>query len=247
VDLADARARVRFFVNEPSAAQWTDAKLNNLIVAANREIYSDICARTVDYFYKRVRVTYPGNSVSIELNDTDDQSTAGPVLKVGRWTRVIGLFELDEQADPSPTNGASVMPVAEDIIELYQGSVTGPAEDPWTQIAGGSRQWKLYGRNLFVYPMSSTDLFLWIHMVPVVFDPIADANQLLSLDSGTTGELLEHHDIIPMLAAIDILVNVGEDSTDLRSRYVRKFQTLVDTLGLQQQSQAPSRVTNQHG
>jgi hypothetical protein len=39
---------------------------------------------------------------------------------------------------------------------------------------------------------------------------------------------------------------VGEDSTDLKSRFSRRFQTMIDTIGLQQQSQAPTRVTNAH-
>jgi len=244
MDLQAARSRVRFFINEPSAAQWTDAKLDELIVSANREVYSDICARTVDYFHKEVRVTYPASTVSIVLDTATDEAAAPAT--VGRWVRLLAIFELDTQAVPSSTNIPTLMPVAEHVTDLYQSSVVGPNEDPWNQVITSDKQWKLYGRNLFLYPFDDATVNLWVHLIPQVFDPTANAHELLSIDAGTTGELSEYHDIIPMLAAIDILMNVGEESSDLRTRYARKFQSLIETLGLQQQSQSPSRVTDLH-
>lgn len=237
MNLGEARTRVRFFINEPTAAQWTDADLDGLIVAANREVYADIVARTIDYFHKTVRVKYTPGLVSLDLAAATDLDAGGAV---GNWSRIIAIFKLQSDADPSSTNVPQVVPVAEDMLSLYDSGRVGPSEDPWNNIITSGGTYKVCANKLFVYPFSATDEYLWIHFVPRVTDPSVDGSTLLD------GYLTQHHDIIPMLAAIDILMNVGEDSTDLKSRFSRRFQTMVDTIGLQQQSQSPTRVTSAH-
>ena len=237
MDLEDARGRVRFFINEPTAAQWTDADLNGLIIAANREVYADIVARTIDYFHKTARIKYESGEVKVDLPGATDLENGGTV---GDWSRIIAIFRLQSDAEPSSSNVPQTLPVAEDMLSLYDSGRTGPNEDPWNNVVGTQGNYKVCADNLFVYPFSEVDQYLWIHFVPRVTDVSADADFLLD------GYLTQHHDIIPMLAAIDILVNVGEDSTDLKSRFSRRFQTMIDTIGLQQQSQAPTRVTNAH-
>jgi hypothetical protein len=238
MNLGEARTRVRFFINEPTAAQWTNTELNDLIKAANREVYADIVARTIDYFHKTVRVKYPAGSVSIDLAAATREDGGATV---GNWSRIIAVFRLGSNDSPSSSNLPQVVPVAEDMLTLYDTGLTGPNEDPWTNIVSVDNNYKICANELFLYPFSDEDQYLWIHMVPRITDLVDDTSNLLD------GYLTQHHDIIPMLAAIDILMNVGEDSSDLKSRFSRRFQTMIDTIGLQQQSQAPTRVTNAHG
>tara|TARA_R110002020_G_scaffold444640_1_gene656275 strand:- start:197 stop:910 length:714 start_codon:yes stop_codon:yes gene_type:complete len=235
--LTEARTRVRFFINEPTAAQWTDTELDGLIIAANREVYADIVARTIDYFHKTVRVKYTPGLVSLDLAGAEDLDAGGTV---GNWSRIIAIFKLQSDADPSSSNVPQVVPVAEDLLSLYDSGRVGPDEDPWNGVINSGGSYKVCANMLFLYPFSDSDEYLWIHFVPKVTDPSGGGSVLLD------GYLTQHHDIIPMLAAIDILMNVGEDSADLKSRFSRRFQTMVDTIGLQQQSQSPTRVTSAH-
>jgi hypothetical protein len=239
MNLGEARTRVRFFINEPTAAQWTDADIDGLIIAANREVYADIVARTIDYFHKTVRVKYTPGAVFLDLAAATDLDAGGTV---GNWSRIIAVFTLQSDDDPSTSNVPQVVPVAEDLLSLYDSGRVGPNEDPWNNVITSGGSYKVCANNLFLYPFNSEDQYLWIHLVPRVTDVVVgvDAGNLLD------GYLTQHHDIIPMLAAIDILVNVGEDSTDLKSRFSRRFQTMIDTIGLQQQSQSPTRVTSAH-
>jgi len=245
MNLGDARTRTRFFINEPSAASWTNAQIDSLLVAANRKVYNDICARTVDYFHKEVRILYPTSSPHITLDTVTDLITT-PSL-VGRWVKVLGIFEINSDADISDNNTPDLLPVEEHIVDLYNLPHSGIEEDPYNQ-AGSSagHSYKILGRRLFVYPLYTTAQHLWIHMLPPVHDPAADAELLLSIDGGTTGELLDHHDLIPMWAAVEAMLSVKADASEHEKLYWARFRTMIDILGLTQQGQTPPRVSNAH-
>lgn len=244
MNLTAATTRVRLLVNEKSAAQWQDAEVQGFIKEANNEVFSAIAMSTVDYFHKRVRVTYPAETFGLTLDTATDNIAAAAV---GRWERILAVFALPNNAAASSTNKPVRVEVAEGLTELWNDTDTS-FEDPYTQDGNltGLLRYRINQRSLILAPYQKQEKYLWIHLIPRVFEPTTGAHNLLSVDSGTTGELEQHHDVICLIAAIDMLASIKQDTSHLQQRLLSKRTTMIQALGLQQQVQSSSRVVDVH-
>lgn len=243
MNLGEARTLVRFYINEPAAAQWTDANLNSLIVSANNEIYSLIVTRATDLFLRTVRFTYAANATSLTLDTATDAITS---TAIGRWLKWLTLIQVESNADFSATNAPYRLDVSHKLWDLYERPVDVRFQNASANAGLGEFRWCLQGRKLHIYPIPPADIYLIAHIIPAVFAPTSDAHQLLSLDSGSTGELTEHHELIPMLAALKARINVDDDTQSLRQLYQEKRKILDELLGAMQQLAEPKRSTARH-
>lgn len=243
--LAEARERVRLLINEKSAAQWSNDEIDDFIAHANAEVYSLICSATPDYFRKRVRVTYPSETFSITLDTATDSITSAAV---GRWEKILAVFALPSNDDISTANLPVPLEPATGLSELWAngGSL---AADPYLQDQSlvGVGYYLIQQRELIVSPLQTSDSYLWIHLVPSVHTPANDAEHLLSVDAGVTGELTQHHDFICHLAALDVLNSIMVQAPYLAQRMLAKRAVMYSALGFQQQIQAASHTVDARG
>jgi hypothetical protein len=240
VNLGQCRTRTRFYLNEDVAAQFTDAQVNDMIVAANQEIYAWLVAHAPDLFLREDRFTWTANTVRLVL-DTVVPADGGTI---GRWLKIMSLFRLTSSGDVSATNYSSRLEKRDSIWELYDQHTTDAATVSASSTTGSNFRFAQVGRTLFMLPIPSIDIYLWTHMIPVVFDPAADANQLLSIDAGTTAEYTEHHDLIAMLAALKCMCNTRDQSGlgTLSMLYQAKRKAAEETFGTLQLVMEPRKV-----
>lgn len=230
MNLGTARESVRFYVNEPVAAHFSDARLNALIVDANYELAALAMTKCQDTFVRVVRVNVPAGSQKLSnLNTVNDIDTTTPV---GRWATILGVVLLADGAvasDPSDYLDIPLEPVHY-ITNL------------WKPIEQQARYaYKFLRRDMWLWPIPKQDLQLRIVIVPIVATPVVDADLLLSIDNVAV-ELPEWAELVPMLAALKAKAGVPDELAALSALYKLKLQTFTDSMGLTQQRQQPSRV-----
>ena len=240
MNLGTCRTRTRFYLNEDVAAQFTDAQVNDMVVAANQEIYAWLVSRAPDLFLREDRVTWPANTVRLVL-DTAVPADGGTI---GRWLKIMTLFRLTTTGDVSTSNAPARLEKRDSLWELYDRFTTDQSTVSTTSTTGSNFRFAVVGRTLFILPIPTIDLYLWTHMIPVVFDPTADANNLLSIDGGTTAEYPEHHDLVAMLAALKCMCNTRDQGgmSTLSMLYMAKRKAAEETFGTLQNVMEPRKV-----
>lgn len=240
--LSEARTRTRFYLNEATAAQWADARLNELLVSANYEVFCFLVSRAHDLFIRDVRCTYTADALNITL-DTTSEATAGTI---GRWLKVLDIFQLETNAAMSRTNPPYQMEQVSSLYNLYR-SVRDTRNFGQTSSPGlGSFRFCLVGRKLYLEPVPEAAVFLWLHLVPLVFAPTSDLHHMLSVDAGVTAEFDEHVELIPMLAAIKAKIQVDDTTNVLQLLYAAKKRGTEDVVAALQSIMLPRKGTAAH-
>lgn len=240
MNLGQARALVRKYINEPVEATWTDADLNSLIQESNRAIYLEICNTAPGWFSNAFGFTYPANSPDLYLWNVIPE---GSVVALGETVRVLGLFRRQSAGPIGPNNLPVPMKPYLRISDMLHPEADVAQYSNGFQGIGVVHGYVLLGSQLFVWPVPQQPLYLAMFATPNVATPTADNDGLLCPWQITVGsQLTMHHELIPMLAAIKAKSWTGAPDNGLSTIYANRLKAMKDALALQQSLQDPAQV-----
>ena len=229
----EARTRTRLYLNERTAAQWSDAELDDLLLDAENEVFEEIVFVRPDIFTKVKRFNLAANAFSVDLSTQTD--TGGVAL--GEYWKILGLFVVPENSAAGRTNMPRPFYPAQSLVDLYKE----PRSSNY-DVKGSDEQWLEHGGSLYVNPVSSTARYLWIHLLPRLNVTSADGNVLLSVDAGSSSPIVQAHDLIPMMAAIKALSSVKDQPGVLATTYSMRRKALLNLLQSSTNAMEPRRV-----
>ena len=232
----EARTRCRVYLNERSAAQWSDTELDDLLLEAEREVYEEIVAKAPQLFTKVARFTWSGDTFSIDLSAQLDSTAAA----LGDYWHVRALFTLEKNAAPGRTNQPIPFYPAQNMVDLWID--THAANQVISSRNALGEQWLEDGGTMYIHPVPQNDRYLWIHLLPRLNVTSTDAMVLLSIDSGTSSPIVEMHELIPILAAVKALASVRDAPQSLGLIYKRRLDAALKMLGPTSNRMEPRRV-----
>lgn len=220
--------RLRRYLREPTPATWSNDDLAESLNEAQTELFAQLVAFNVPYFNKAVDATWPANVLEMSTADlfganvvqyrlVGYKGTSDPVSATNTVRRIEPMHEAREIASEGwwPTYG----------------SVLG-ADDP--EIGYRTTRYLAYGQSLKLVPPPTTDMYL--HVV-AVFEPRA-----LNTDDAEIwdGEMARWHYIVPMLAALNAMVqtNDSEPFAQLAVRFKAAWDACTNLCKMSMQSQA---------
>ena len=228
-----ARTRARLYLNERSAAQWSDSELDDLLLAAEREVFEEIVSARGDLFTKVARFNWAANTFSIDLSATTDTSSAA----LGDYWKILGVFTVPDNADAGRTNMPNPLYSAVNLVDLYIDAKSNIGDR-----LVDSTQWLEHGGNLYMNPVPSSDRYIWIVLMPKLNVTGSDSHVLLSIDGGSSSPIVEAHDLVAMLAAIKASSSVNAQPGLLAPTYTRRLKSLLKLLQSSANSMEPRRV-----
>lgn len=242
MNLGEARALVRKYVNEPVAQTWTDADLNSLIQEANRAVYLEVCNTSPGWFSSVFGITYPANQPFLYLWGA---LPSGSVVALGEVVRILGIFRIKTLGAYGPNNRPVPLKTFTRISDLLglDAQLNSQIVQYGSNIESQQFGYVTLGSNLFLWPVPQEALSLAVFATPNVATPIADADNLLCPWQLSIGpQLTIHHELIPMLAAIKAKSWVGAEDNGLSTIYANRLKAMKDAIALQQQIQDPAQV-----
>jgi len=242
MNLGQARALVRKYINEPVASTWEDSDLNSLIQEANRTVYLEICNTSPGWFSNVFGVTFPAGVPDVYLWGLVPEGSA---VALGETVRILGIYRRQATGPFGPNN----LPVPlkqhlrisdllhpEADVAVYGNGYPGAAN---STVHG----YVTMGSQLFVWPVPQQPLYLAIFATPDVATPTADNDGLLCPWQITVGSQLRmHHELVPMLAAIKAKSWVGAPDNGLSTIYDNRLKAMRQALAIQQSLQDPAQV-----
>jgi hypothetical protein len=243
VNLGEARALVRSYINEPLAATWTDARLNSIIQEANREIWHKFSTACSNWLAGAAVFQYPANTVRLALPAI--VPLGGGVI--GITQKVLGLFTLANFAQPGSSNVPVPMRAFPKIADLY---LAGSSAQGVTYSGAVSYdypgQWYNYtlmGTDLYVWPIPAQVINILIFGIPTVATPTFDTDNLFvgRVITDPT-RLTDHHELVALLAAVKAKAMVGDPDNGLTDIFKHRLQSSLQVLALDQQMQDPQQV-----
>ena len=243
MNLGQARTLVRMYINEPKAAHWSDAELNGIIQEANREIWLKLCAACPNWLADAGQFTFPAGQSRLFLPTVVPATGVGTI---GTLVKVLGLFIVNNAGEFGPGNIPIPMRGITRLSDLYQrgdiaqsqyvATVSGQPPAPWYAYC-------LLGTSMYIYPVPQSALILSIFAVSTVATPTSDAHELLvPRDIAGTARLLDHHELVPLLASVKAKTAVGDPDNGLTPVYQSRLRTAMDALCMDQQQQDPTQV-----
>lgn len=240
MNLGEARTLVRAYINEKIAATWSDAQLNGLVQEANREVWHKLSTQCPNWLAGSTIFVYPANATVLSLP---------AVVPIGGGTigilqKVLGFFTLPTFAQPSQNNLPFPMRGYGKIADLY---LTGQGESGGYQQSLYSQQWAysytLMGTDLYLWPVPQQAVNILAFAVPTVATPTGDANNLFvgGVIANPT-RLLDHQELVPLLAAVKAKTMVGDPDNGLTDVFKARLQSTIQVLTLDQQQQDPLQV-----
>jgi len=223
----EARTRVRFYLNEPSAAQWTDAQLNELILESNVEWHERITFNAPWQVGAAKQYTWPANQFSASLSTalgSDDIA-------------VTSMFTLESSSAPGRTNKPHTIHPAQTLAELYSEDSHDSYQNKRTPY-----RWFALGDTLYLWPISTDALYLWMHYIPVVHTLAADGDELLSIDAGASSYTTRANDLICMNAALKAKPQVEDSLNPLAQMYQVRQRAFLKTITATRQIMEPQRI-----
>ena len=243
--LAEARALVRMYINEPKAATWSDAQLNGVIQEANREIYLRLVSICPQWFSLSSQIVWP--AAVHRLNMPTKLDLTG--VAIGNIVRVLGVFSLPKQGIPSTDNRPCPLIPRTRISDLYSigtTSVQSYAGQPGYATNTAlypSYQYTMLGPDMYIWEIPSSDLVLQMHYIPVVATPTLDThNMLVPGLIANPVQLADHHELVPLLAAVKAKTAVGDPDSNLSRIFDSRMDASKQSLAIDQQIQNPVQV-----
>lgn len=240
MNLGQARALVRDYINEQVERQWTDAKLNALVQEANRQIYLEVCNTGYGWFAVPFVVSYPAGQSAIDFWSL---VPTGQATIMGELVRILGIYRLQTLSAIGPGNVPSPLKPYFRISDMYASD-----SQVGEYVQGYAATQRLYGyvtlgAVLCVWPVPQETLPLLVYAVPMVATPVVDADNLLCpWKLSITPQLTHNHELIPMLAAIKAKTQVGDPDNGLSTLYANRLKAMKDAIAMQQQIQDPAQV-----
>ena len=183
MNLDDIRTTARVLLGTLDTTNtWKDSVLNVLINTAQRSIWHKVLGYNPDLCATEGRVTYPANALSLDLE----------TALSANMERLMAVYALDENADPSSTNQTHPLgPVSLEEIDspkwggnldyaVYASSVTPSAQF----------RFAMSGRSIILRPFPTTDTYLWVRYTAV------PADMSCATDPVFGGELPGLHDLV---------------------------------------------------
>lgn len=242
MNLGQARALVRKYINEPVAATWEDADLNSLIQEANRAVYLEVCNTSPGWFSNVFGITYPAGQAYVYLWGLIPEGSA---IALGETVRILGIYRRQTTGPIGPNNLPSPLKQYLRISDMYhQESEVNTYGNGFVAAAQGvAHGYVTMGSQLFMWPVPQQDLPLALFATPNVATPTADNDGLLipwALSVGS--QLTMHHELVAMLAAIKAKSWVGAPDNGLSTIYANRLKAMKDALAIQQSLQDPAQV-----
>lgn len=246
MNLGEARALVRMYINEPKAQTWSDAQLNGIIQEANREVYNRLVSICPQWFASAVQFTWPANTSKINLQThLDSTGTA-----IGTTVRVLGVFVLQKIGDLNQDNPPYPMIPKTRISDLYEVKFNNYTVVPSIATSYPSNlsssitySYCLLGPDIYCWPVPQTALIISLFRIPTVATPLADGDNLLVPRVITNQtQLFDHHELVPLLAAVKAKTAVGDPDNNLSRIYESRMESSRQSLAIDQQIQNPVQV-----
>ena len=246
MNLGEARSLVRMYINEPKAQTWSDAQLNGIIQEANREIYNRLVSICPQWFAGPRSFTWPAKSYKINLPTKLDYVGNA----VGNIVRVLGVFVMQALGDIGQANPPYPMVPKTRIADLYEVKFNNYTVVPSIATSYPSNlssaityMYTLLGPDMYVWPVPETDLYLDLFCIPTVSTPAADADNLLVPGISTNPtQLTDHHELVPLLAAIKAKTAIGDPDNNLSRIFDSRMESSKQSLAIDQQIQNPVQV-----
>ncbi len=242
MNLGQARALVRKYINEPVEATWLDSDLNSLIQEANRAIYLEVCNTSPGWFSNVFGVTFPAGSPDVYLWGLVPE---GQATAIGETVRILGIYRRQTTGPFGPNNPPTPLKPYLRISDLLHqdadvATYSGGYANTLQPTVHG---YVVMGSQLFVWPVPQQPLYLAIFATPNVATPTVDADGLLCPWKLSVGsQLTMHHELIPMLAAIKAKSWTGAPDNGLSVIYANRLKAMKEALAIQQQLQDPAQV-----
>lgn len=247
MNLGEARSIVRMYINEPKAQTWSDTQLNGIIQEANREIYNRLVSICPQWFAGPRTFVWPAKSYKINLPTKLD---ATGTVNIGNIVRVLGVFVMQSTGDVSQANPPYPMIPKTRIADLYEVKFNNYTVVPSIATSYPSNlsssityMYTLLGPDMYVWPVPESDLYIDIFYIPTVATPVADADNLLvpGLITNAT-QLTDHHELVPLLAAIKTKTAIGDPDNNLSRIFDSRMDSSKQSLAIDQQIQNPVQV-----
>lgn len=246
MNLGEARALVRMYINEPKAQTWSDAQLNGIIQEANREVYNRLVSICPQWFASEKQFTWTSMTPKVNIpTKLDSTGTA-----IGDVRRVLGVFVLQKIGNVNVDNPPYPMIPKTRISDLYEVKFNNytvvpsiATSYPSNLSASITYSYCLLGPDIYCWPVPQTDLIISLFQIPTVATPTADNNELLvpGRFSNPT-QLFDHHELVPLLAAVKAKTAVGDPDNHLSSIYESRMESSRQSLAIDQQIQNPVQV-----
>lgn len=232
------------YINEPKAQTWTDAQLNSIIVEANREIYNRVVSLCPQWFAGATTYSWPANTSKLNLQTKLD--TGGTAI--GSIVRVLGQFVVKRTGELGSDNIPVPLRPFQDVASLYNATMTQAAGSSTASLNTAYSVTPTYGYcvlgpTMYIWPVPSTATLIAIFGIPTVATPVADADKLLVPGAiANDPQLLDHHELVPLLAAIKAKTAVGDPDGGLSGIYRARLEATERTLAISQSIQNPAQV-----
>jgi len=246
VNLGEARSLVRMYINEPIAKTWSDAQLNGIIQEANREVYNRLTSICPQWFASAKQFTWSTNTSKVNLpTKLDSTGTA-----IGNIVRVLGVFVIQNLGDLNQANPPYPMIPKTRISDLYEVKFNNYTVVPSIATSYPSNlsssitySYCLLGPDMYVWPVPAQDIYIDMFVIPTVATPTLDADNLLVPGIiGAPTQLLDHHELVPLLAAVKAKTAVGDPDNNLSRVYDSRMEASKQVLAIDQQIQNPVQV-----
>lgn len=258
MNLGEARALVRLYINEPKAAHWTDAQLNQLISLANLDVFHQIVAQTPDVYTAFNQFLVPTNTQTLDFGDqryvylnNTKQSACTQVLCVAASKERFVLATQANAFGAPGTNTVPLMPMTK-VVDLLTHS---PNPDGYSAGVnnGYPTSYKIINNRVILFaPVPQQAFYLWMWFVPMLAENgtlTSDAAPLLQA-GGTEGANkwylpytpTPYDELVPLLAAIRAKVSVGDADDGLSALYRSRVDSMKNVLGSSLQRQTPQSI-----
>lgn len=254
MNLGEARALVRLYINEPRAAHWTDAQLNTLIQLSNVEVYHQIVAQSPDVFTAFNQFQVQAGAWQVTL-DSQAFLFSGILLQ-GPTLQVLGVAvsnkRLTQQSGGFGAPGCDFKPL-QPVTRINDLLTHTYNADGYT--AGVNNQYPngykvVNGRDMIFGPVPQQSFWLWLWFVPNVITPTSDSSQMLLAGFVTGGSSWsvpaqmssQFDELVPLLAAIKAKASVGDQDDGLAALYRARLDSMKNVIGLSLQRQTPQTI-----
>lgn len=211
----DIRGRVRFFIDEPTAKNWSDSDLNNAINRAQEKVAQEITHIYEDYFIKIADLNPGGNPPGTIINQ-EFYTLPSDFLK----------FKRIERTD----YGQAVPP-----IDINEKTINGTSVPPLVPLGGGgiAIAYFVLGNSVGFAPIPQSQIPIRLYYNYRLADLVNDTD--------VSDIPADWHDLMSYRAAIDAFVKDEADPSAMWQMWNEGIDRMHRTLR-NRQTQEPRRV-----
>ena len=253
MNLGEARALVRLYINEPKAATWTDAQLNGLIRDANLSVFQTLVAQTPDIFTAVNQFSVAAGTRIIDFSSELYLYIAN--TKMGPAVQVLGVAVSRQRmsnvtAQISPGLDCKILTPATRVLDLLVDSPQYMQTTSTLALPEYPSYYKIINnRQILLSPETQQQFYMWMWFVPSLVQPTVDNQPLLGAGSteGSTSWTINadndtYDELVPLLASIKAKTTVGGDASQLVALYKDRLDTIKDLLRMSLERQTPTRI-----